>query len=96
MTKTKIRLPQKLLDDLAKGRVVLVAGTGLSVGGKNKYGHDIVGTKALATILAEAAGFDYKDEPLRKVMNAARPKIGIKSFQLSLEPILLVANRLLP
>lgn len=69
-------LPAKLMDDMQKGKVVLLTGTGMSIGGKNKFNNDIISTSALADLLAKSAGFPYNNEPLKKVMNAARPRIG--------------------
>jgi GTPase SAR1 family protein len=64
-------IPEKLLTDLRDGRVILVSGTGLSIGGRNRYGKEIANSEILAKELCKISGFTYNQEPLRQVYQAA-------------------------
>jgi hypothetical protein len=65
-----------LIDGIRLGKVVVLTGAGMSVGSKNQFGNDVIGSTKLCQLVAESAGFEYKGEPIRRVFNAARPLIG--------------------
>lgn len=59
-----------------QGEVILVLGAGASFASRNKLGEPVKLGEALASVIAEAAGFPYNSESLPTVLSASRPILG--------------------
>jgi len=71
-------MKSSILRDIKNGNLILFLGAGASYGCKTSAGLEIPGSESLAKIFAEAAGFEYGDEPLDVVYEACRSNLGVR------------------
>jgi hypothetical protein len=67
---------QFLLNQFAKGNVVLFAGAGFSLGARNQLDADPPLGSALSKMLASECGWPYTGEPLSIVYDQAQRNLG--------------------
>jgi hypothetical protein len=72
---------QFLVNQFAKGNVVLFAGAGFSLGSKNQLNVDPPLGSALSEMLAKECGWPYGGEPLSIVYDQAQRNLGSKQLR---------------
>ena len=70
-----------LCDAIKKGDVILLLGSGASMGSLNKQGEPVLSTKNLSEALAKESGFEYNNESLDDVYAASKQILGSNLYR---------------